>query len=79
MRGVDQAGQLIAYYLPDMRCHQKWLPIFIHSLSTIPVNSFIVYKHTNSDMKGKRGYNGKEFALDYLDAIMSRAAFLFRN
>ena len=80
MGGVDQAGQLIAYYLLDMRCHRNWLPIFIHSLSTIRVNSFIVYTHTNSDVKGKRGYNGKEFALDYLDVFMSRAAFfLFRN
>ena len=59
MGGVDQAGQLIAYYLPDMRCHQNCLPIFIHSLSTIRVNSFIVYKHTNSEVKGKRGYTGK--------------------
>ena len=36
-----------------------------------------MYKHTNYDVKDKRGYTGKEFALDYLDAIMSRAKFFY--
>ena len=74
MGGVDQADQMIAYYMPDMRCHRTWLPMFLHLLAIIRLNSYIVYKHCSSDSRIKSDhYTGKIFTMDFITALMDRA------
>ena len=51
----------------------------IHMFAIIRVNSYIIYKHCNDDVKGNKLYTGKNFALDYLKALTSHAAVYYSN
>ena len=39
MNGVDRADQLIAYYKPNLVCNQTLMPMFLHALDVIRINS----------------------------------------
>ena len=47
MLGVDVVDQLIAYYRPKIRCRRTWVPIFLHCLDILRVNSYVLYKETS--------------------------------
>jgi Transposase IS4 len=80
MGGVDRADQLISYYRPNLRCVRTWMPIFLHCLDIIRVNSFIVCKKANKDLKQKDFLSGWIDALnrmaDVVDFQMTRRSVL---
>ena len=76
MGGVDKADQLIAYYLPDLRCHRNWLPMFIQLLAIIRVNSYLILKQTNDVIKADSHYTGKRYAVELLDVYLRRVNML---
>jgi Transposase IS4 len=68
MGGVDKADQLIAYYRPNMRCVRTWMPIFLHCLDIIRVNSYIICKSKCPKL------NHKAFLEQWIIALNQRAA-----
>jgi len=67
MGGVDKADQLIAYYRPELRCRRVWMPIFLHCLDIMRVNSYVISKSIN-----KKG-NQKDFICEFICALNDRA------
>ena len=47
MLGVDLVGQLITYYRPKICCGQTWMPLLLHCLDIIQVNSYVLYNETS--------------------------------
>jgi Transposase IS4 len=71
MGGVDHADQLISYYRPNLRCVRTWMPIFLHCLDIIRVNSFIVCKKTNKHLKQKDFLSGWTDALNRMADVVN--------
>ena len=46
MLGANVVDQLIAYYRPTILCRRTWVPIFLHCLDILRVNSYVLYKET---------------------------------
>ena len=53
--------------------------MFVDSMGIIRINSFIVYKFCNDDARYTRGYTGKNFLYDFLDAFMDRVRVFYLN
>ena len=74
MLGVDLADQLISYYRSKLRCRRTWMPIFLHCLDVLRINSYILYR----EMSKKRGIPipkkccHKKFVLGLIDALITR-------
>ena len=47
MLGVDLVDQLIAYYRLKNCCQRTWMPLLLHCLDIIRVNSYVLYKETS--------------------------------
>ena len=48
MLGFNVANQIIAYYWPKIWCCRTRMPIFLHCLDILLVNSYILYKEKTS-------------------------------
>ena len=76
MLGVDLVDQLIAYYCLKIRCRQTWMPLLLHSLDVIQVNSYVLYKETdylqpavnNDDIDSH-----KQFLIQFINSLIRRA------
>jgi len=53
MGGVDLADQLIAYYRPDLRCRRVWMPLLLHCLDVVRINSYIMMKSRDDTLTHK--------------------------
>jgi hypothetical protein len=53
MGGVDKADQLIAYYRPDLRCRRVWVPLLLHCLDIVRVNTYIMAKSRDDSISHK--------------------------
>ena len=73
MGGVDLADQMIAYYHPDMRCYQNWLPMFIQLLSCIRLNSYIIYSSHYPNKSHKHFLSHKEFSMAIVEHFIIKA------
>ena len=76
MLGVDVVDQLIAYYRPKIRCRRTWVPIFLHCLDILRVNSYVLYKetsynHPNFDNKRTKE-NHKHFLIEFVNSLIRR-------
>jgi hypothetical protein len=72
MRGIDKADQLIASYQSSLRCMRVWMPIMLHCLDIIRVNSYVV-------AKSKHNIGHKEFVIDLIFALNERADCIERG
>jgi len=75
MLGVDMVDQLISYYRPKIRCKRTWMPIFLHCLDILRVNSYVLYKETakdHPDVADKNICNHKQFLIEYINSLIRR-------
>ena len=76
MLGVDLVDQLIAYYWPKICCRRTWMPILLHCLDIIWVNSYVLYKETASKhpaVNDDEMDTHKEFLIEFTNALIRRA------
>jgi hypothetical protein len=55
MRGVDVADQLRGYHTVQNKDHKWWHPLFMHTLDTSLVNSWVMYRSNMQEKGGKIG------------------------
>ena len=68
MLGVDVCDQLIASLRPKIRCRRLWVPIMLHCLDFLCVDSYI-HEPTN------RQYGShKAFYIEFVNILLQRAA-----
>ena len=75
MLGVDVVDQLIAYYRPKIRCRRTWLPIFLHCLDILRVNSYVLYKetsHNHPDVDNDTIRDHKHFLIEFVNSLIRR-------
>ena len=75
MLGVDVVDQLIAYYRPKIRCRRTWVPIFLHCLDILRVNSYVLYKETSynhPDIKNDTIRDHKHFLIEFVNSPICR-------
>ena len=76
MLGVDVVDQLIAYYRPKIRCRRTWVPIFLHCLDILRVNSYVLYKETSFNHpdfdKHRKKENHKQFLIEFVNSLIRR-------
>ena len=73
MLDVDLVDQLIVYFRPKIRCQQTWMPLLLHCLDIIWVNSYVLYKGTfclhygvnNDDIDSH-----KEFIIEFINSLI---------
>ena len=73
MLGVYLVDQLIAYYRLKIRCQQTWMPLLLHCLDIIRVNSYVLHKETsylhpavNDDLIKTH----KEFLIKFINSLI---------
>jgi hypothetical protein len=75
MLGVDVVDQLIAYYRPKIRCRRTWVPIFLHCLDILRVNSYVLYKETSynhPDVNNDTIRDHKHFLIAFVNSLIRR-------
>ena len=76
MLGVDVVDQLIAYYRPKIRCRRTWVPIFLHCLDILRVNSYVLYKETSYNHpdvdEHRKKDNHKLFLIEFVNSLIRR-------
>ena len=75
MLGVDVVDQLIAYYRPKIRCRRTWVPIFLHCLDILRVNSYVLYKETSynhPDVNNDTIRDHKHFLIEFVNSLIRR-------
>jgi hypothetical protein len=76
MNGVGKADQLISYYRTKLRCRRTWMPVFMHCLDIIRINSYLVCKH---HQRGDNTLEHKDFLEDWVKALNERAVVMDYN
>ena len=75
MLSVDVVDQLIAYYRPQIRCRRTWVPIFLHCLDILRVNSYVLYKETSynhPDVNNDTIWDHKLFLIEFVNSLIRR-------
>ena len=76
MLGVDLVDQLIAYYRPKIRCRRTWMPLLLHCLDIIRVNSYVLYKETSylhPAVNDDEIDSHKQFLIEFTNSLIRRA------
>ena len=76
MLGVDLVDQLIAYYRPKIRCRRTWMPLLLHCLDIIRVNSYVLYKETSylhPAVNDDEIDSHKQFLIEFVNSLIRRA------
>ena len=76
MLGVDLVDQLIAYYRPKIRCRRTWMPLLLHCLDIIRVNSYVLYKETSylhPAVNDDEIDSHKQFLIEFVNSLICRA------
>ena len=73
MLGVNLVGQLIAYYRPKIRCRRTWMPLLLHCLDIIGVNSYVLYKETSylhPAVNDAEIDSHKQFLIEFINSLI---------
>ena len=76
MLGVDLVDQLIAYYQPKICCRQTWMPLLLHCLDIIQVNSYILNKETfylHPLVENEEVDSHKQFLIEFVNSFICQA------
>ena len=76
MLGVDLVDQLIAYYRPKICCRRTWMPLLLHCLDIIRVNSYVLYKETSylhPAVDDDEIDSHKQFLIEFVNSLICRA------
>ena len=74
MLRIDLLDQIIAHYSPKLQCRQTWMPIILHCLDVLHIDTHILHKEMCKRPEVEEKENGhKEFLLDFISLHIEKS------